>query len=713
MDKQYLKIITDELQISTRQVERSIELLENDNTIPFIARYRKEMTGNLDEEQLRIIEKHLEHYKKMQDRKSTVLKTIEEAGKLTSELKEAIEGSWDSNELEDLYLPYKPKKRTRAMMAREKGLEGLALAIHAGEDRRRPEEIASEYLNSEIPDTAAALQGASDILAEMIAEEAAVRAWVRQMTQQEGLLVSKAKDSTLSSEFEMYYEFAESIESIPSHRILAMNRGENKDLLKVSVNIDSKKLEKGIFSRSFDREHPNAAFLKQVITDSYKRLIAPAIERELRKKLTEAAEEKAIEVFSKNLYQLLMQPPVRGRVILGIDPGYRTGCKAAVIDDTGRYLEGATIYPTPPREDKSGAEKKLLEMIGRHEVMIIAIGNGTASRETSEFVAEMIDNNALPLQFTVVSEAGASVYSASPLAKEEFPDLDASLRGNISIARRLQDPLAELVKIDPKAIGVGQYQHDVDQKELAGALGHTVVTAVNQVGVDVNTASEALLTHVSGLNRKLAKSMTHYIQAQGALSSREELKKIPGIGTRTFEQAAGFLKIYQSKNLLDHTNIHPESYGVTKKLFKLLDLPLKAESRSELKFLHDSAAINISELAGELEVGTETLSDIINAFIRPDRDPREDMPPVLFKQGVLKIEDLKEGSKVKGTIQNVTDFGAFLDIGLKHAGLIHISKLARRFVKNPHDVVKVGEVYEATVISLDLKRNRIGLSLID
>ena len=688
-------------------------MLNDDNTIPFISRYRKEITGNLDEEQLRVIEKHLEYYNKLQARKETILKTIDEAGKLSDELRTEIENCWDAAVLEDLYLPYKPKKRTRASIAREKGLEAPALIIFPGTDNRNVEAIASEYLNDKVSDIKEALQGISDIIAEMISENPAARAWVRVHTQENALLITKAKDSSLQSDFEMYYEFSESLTSLPSHRILAINRAEAKGFIKAQVDVDGEELEDGIFARLFENNHFQQQFITSSISDSYKRLIKPSIERELRHKLTEKAEEKAIEVFAKNLFQLLMQPPVRDRIILGIDPGFRSGCKVAVIDHTGKYLEGTTIYPTAPRNDIDGAEKVVLDLIKRYKVEIIAIGNGTASRETSEFIAEMIENYKLDVQYTVVSEAGASVYSASPLAKEEFPDLEASLRGNISIARRLQDPLAELVKIDPKSIGVGQYQHDVNQKDLASTLDHTVISAVNQVGVNVNTASTALLERVSGMSKKLAKSLKHYIDAQGALENRNSLKKVPGIGARTFEQAAGFLKIYNSKNILDHTNIHPESYDITKKLFKLLDLPLKEDSRNDLKFLHDSSAINIGELAEELNTGTETLNDIIAAFVRPDRDPRENMPPVLFKQGVLKIDDLKEGIKVKGTIQNVTDFGAFMDIGLKNAGLIHISKLAKRFVKNPHDVVKVGEVYEAIVISIDTQRQRIGLSLVD
>ncbi len=713
MHHDYLTLINDELKVQAWQIENTLALLGDENTIPFIARYRKEKTGNLDEDQLRLIEKHLQIYEKLEDRKSTILKTIEESGKLTDELKAQIEGCWDASVLEDIYLPYKPKRRTRASIAREKGLEPLALLILEGRERISRKQLAADFLNEEVPDTDAALQGASDILAEMMAELPAVRGWVRVTTQQKGLLVSAAKDKSVASDFEMYYEYSESVATIPSHRILAVNRGEAKEILKVSVDMDTAEVQEGIYARQFSRGHIHEDFLRKVVEDSSKRLIQPSIEREIRGWLTERAEQKAIEVFAKNLYQLLMQPPVRNHVILGIDPGFRTGCKAAVIDKTGKYLEGSTIYPTAPRLDIEGAGKTILAMISRHNVDVIAIGNGTASRETTEFIADLIEDNNLGVQFTVVSEAGASVYSASPLAKEEFPELDVSMRGNISIARRLQDPLAELVKIEPKSIGVGQYQHDVNQKELAETLDHTVEMAVNQVGVDVNTASEALLRRVAGLNKKLAKSLKNHIESSGALSSREDLKKVAGIGDRTFEQAAGFLKVYGSKNILDTTTIHPESYGITRDLFRKLDIPMNPDSRSDLKFMVDSAAVNIPALAEEMGAGHETLNDIIQAFIRPDRDPREDMPPVLFKQGVLKIEDLQAGTKVKGSIQNVTDFGAFMDIGLKHAGLIHVSKLAKRFVKNPHDVVKIGEVYEATVLSVDIEKQRISLSLID
>jgi len=713
MDQKYLKIICDELSIRSRQAEAAIGLLEEENTVPFIARYRKEMTGNLDEEQLRAIEKLLLLYRKLVQRKETVLKSIMEQGKLSEELADRIAACWDMTLLEDMYLPYKQKKRTRAMVAREKGLEPLAVEIRLGQSSEDLLSLAGKYIGEKVADAEEALSGASDILAETLSEDASIRGWVRHFTIENGILTVKAKDPDQGGDFEMYYDFGEKIQTLPSHRILAVNRGESKEILKVHIDVDTEHICENIFNRSFDRRHRFAEFLKTMVTDSYKRLIQASIEREIRRSLTEKAEEKAIEVFATNLYQLLMQPPVRDRVILGIDPAYRTGCKVAVIDATGRYLEGTTVYPTPPRSDTEAAEKTLISLIKRHSVEVIAIGNGTASRETAEFVADMLERNGLPQQYAVINEAGASVYSASPLAKEEFPELEASMRGNISIARRLMDPLSELVKIDPKSIGVGQYQHDVDQKELARTLDNTVEKAVNQVGVDVNTASEALLQHIAGMNKRLAKSLKEYISKKGALDSRAALMKVPGIGSKTYEQAAGFLKVYSSPNPLDRTAIHPESYAVTEKLFRKLKLQLKGDHRSELKYLYDSAALNISELAEELGTGTETLNDIIQALIRPDRDPREEMPPVLFKKGVLKLADLKVGTKVKGTIQNVTDFGAFMDIGLKNAGLIHISKLARRFVKNPHEIVKVGEIYEATVISIDPERERIGLSLID
>lgn len=709
------QMIADGLSIKARQVDATIQLLADENTVPFIARYRKEITGALDEDQIRVIEDRWNYFRKLEARKETILQTIEKQDKLTPELQKQILAITDAQELEDIYLPFKPKKRTRATIAKEKGLEPLAFLILAGDPKRSPEELAIDFISAEVPDEAEAIAGAGDILAEYFSDQAALRAYLRQNLSSSGLIVCHPKDKNNpeNNDYEMYLDFAEGIDKIPSHRILAINRGEKEDILKVQADLDHEKMIGDFVNRSIYKGHPYAGLIKEIMTDAYKRLIFPAVEREIRNMLTDRAEKQAVDVFGMNLYQLLMQPPVRGHRIMGIDPGFRTGCKIAVIDKTGKYLTGETIYPVPPHNRVLEAEKITLRLIREHKVEIIAIGNGTASRETTEFIAALIEKEKLSVKFTVVNEAGASVYSASPVAKEEFPDLEASTRGNISIARRLQDPLAELVKIEPKSIGVGQYQHDVNQKMLAESLDQVIESAVNQVGVDVNTASTPLLERVSGLNKTIARNIKNYRDEHGALKQRIELMNVKGLGAKAFEQSAGFLKIYGSNNFLDATTVHPESYPAARKLFKELDLDFAPESAVDLKFMRDSGAINIIVLAERLGVGNFTLKDILDALIRPDRDPREDMPPVHFKEGVLKIEDLKEGMKVTGTIQNITDFGAFVDIGLKNAGLIHVSKLSRKFVKNIHEVIKVGQTVEATVISIDVSRGRIGLSLVD
>lgn len=713
MNSREIKLIAEELDIKPIQVEKAAELLTDGNTIPFIARYRKEMTLALDEEQLRHIENRMNYFDKLQERKNTVIQTIEKLGKLTPSLLETIEKCTDAQELEDLYLPYKPKKRTRATIAKEKGLQPLADRIYGGENNPL-HKMAAEYLSDEVKSVEEALQGASDILAEHFNELAEVRGYLRYVLQNEGLIITKANPkSDKLDDYEMYHEFAEPIDKIPSHRILAINRGEKEEALKVRLDIDNDKMIKTLANRVIGQRRPHFDFLIKVLEDSYKRLIFPAVEREVRHRLTDRAEKQAVEVFAKNLYQLLMQPPVRGKRIMGIDPAYRTGCKVAVIDETGKYLAGATIFPTPPHNELMKSEAVVVELVEKYKVDIIAIGNGTASRETAEFIAALIEKGKISAKYTIVNEAGASVYSASPIAREEFPELDASTRGNISIARRLLDPLAELVKIDPKSIGVGQYQHDVNQNLLAEALDKVIESAVNSVGVDVNTASRPLLERVSGLNKTTAQNIVQYRNEKGAIHSREELLTIKGIGAKAYQQAAGFLKIYESSNWLDRTTIHPESYDATRKIFKKLKLDFSPESAIDIKYIKESGQLNMAELAEELNIGRYTLNDIFEALIRPDRDPREEMPPLIFKDDVLKIEDLKEGMKVRGAVQNITDFGAFIDLGLKNAGLIHISKMAKKYVKNPHEILKVGQQVEATVISLDIARGRIGLSLID
>jgi protein Tex len=713
MNTREIKLIAEELNIKTTQVEKAAELLTDGNTVPFIARYRKEVTLALDEDQLRHIESRMNYFDKLQERKNTIIQTIEKLEKLTPALLETIEKCTDAQELEDLYLPYKPKKRTRATIAKEKGLQPLADRIYGGENGIL-HQMAADYLSDQVKTVEEALQGAADILAEHFNELAELRGYVRYVLQNDGLILTKANPkSDKLDDYEMYHEFSEPIAKIPAHRILAINRGENEEALKVRLDIDNDKMIKTLADRALGRRRLHFDFLKKVLEDSYKRLIFPAVERELRHMLNDKAEKQAVEVFAKNLYQLLMQPPVRGKRIMGIDPAYRTGCKVAVIDETGKYLAGTTIFPTPPNNDFVKSEAVVAELVKKHKVEIIAIGNGTASRETAEFIAALIEKGKIAVKYTIVNEAGASVYSASPIAKEEFPELEASTRGNISIARRLLDPLAELVKIDPKSIGVGQYQHDVNQNLLMEALDKVIESAVNSVGVDVNTASRPLLERVSGLNKTTARNIVQYRNEKGAVRSREELLTVKGIGAKAYQQAAGFLKIYESHNWLDHSTIHPESYNATRKIFKKLKLDFSPESAIDIKYIKESGVLNLADFAEELNLGIYTLNDIFEALIRPDRDPREEMPPVIFKEDVLKIEDLKEGMKVRGAVQNITDFGAFIDLGLKNAGLVHISKMARKFVTNPHEILKVGQQVEATVINLDIVRGRIGLSLID
>lgn len=718
-DRTFYELIAAELNIRAIQVAHTVELLDEGNTVPFISRYRKEATGKLDEEQIRDIEQRINYLRMLSERKESILKSIEEQGKLTPELRKRIVATTKLQDLEDLYLPFRPKKRTRATVARERGLEPLAEKMLAQElTSGSREAVAAGFVDpeNEVPDVEAALAGARDIVAETVSDDAEVRREVRDLTRKQGLITSKGKSAGAEADFEMYVDFSEPVKRIVPHRVLAINRGEREKMLAVSIEVDSETVVGQIRRRWVRNER--AIFtpdLEAAIADGYKRLIAPSIEREIRAELTEAADAHAIGVFATNLKALLLQPPVKDRIIMGIDPGFRTGCKVAVIDHTGKYLEGDTIFPHPPQNRTIPSKETLRDMIDRHNVEIIAIGNGTASRETEGLVAELIGEikaaGQEPPLYIIVNEAGASVYSASPVAKVEFPDLDASMRGNISIARRLMDPLAELVKIDPKHIGVGLYQHDINQKRLGEALQAVVESAVNGVGVDLNTASPSLLKYVSGLTARTAENIVKFRDEHGKFTRRDALQKVAGIGEVAFQQAAGFLRIPDGDNPLDNTGIHPESYDATSKLlerFRLRDNPVDWRT---LRGMVRSERIALGELAESVGVGVPTLEDILADLEKPGRDPRDEMPAPLFKSDVLKMEDLREGMVLKGTVRNVVDFGAFVDIGVKRDGLVHVSEMADRYVKNPMEVVSVGDVVSVRVVKVDQQRGRIQLSM--
>nr|WP_232436855.1 Tex family protein [Paenibacillus senegalimassiliensis] len=709
--------IAKELGLALKQVRTTVGLLDEGNTIPFIARYRKEMTGELDENQLRDIEERTQYLRNLEERKQEVLRIIEEQGKLTEDLAAAINRAVKLQEVEDLYRPYRQKRKTRASVAKEKGLEPLAEWLLSQPKQGDPLNESAKYTVSagvkdgvETPEEA--LQGAMDIVAERIADEAAIRTWVRQYTMDHGMMVSEAKTPEEESVYEMYYNYQEAAKKMPSHRILAMNRGERENVLKVGLEVEADAIYRYIQGRVIRGQSATQAVLQNVAEDAYKRLIAPSIEREVRGELTEKAEAQAITIFAGNLRSLLLQAPVRGKNVLGVDPAYRTGCKLAVVDDTGKLLEVAVTYPTPPNNKKREATAKFHELIDKYSVELVVIGNGTASRETEQFVAEIIaerKNRGGELAYLIVNEAGASVYSASKLAQEEFPNLDVAERSAVSIARRLQDPLAELVKIEPKAIGVGQYQHDVSQKQLDGSLTHVVESAVNHVGVDVNTASPALLGYVSGVNATTAKNIVKFREENGRFLSRKQLQKVPRLGAKTFEQCVGFLRIAEGENPLDRTPIHPESYGVVNRLFAELGVALSQLGTKELN--EKLTALDVSELATKLEVGVPTLRDILESLQRPGRDPREELPLPIFRTDVLKIEDLTPGMELHGTVRNVIDFGAFVDIGIKNDGLVHISQLSNGYVKHPMDVVSVGDNVTVWVLNVDIKKGRVGLTM--
>ncbi len=712
IQERILKQIASELQIAAGRVKTTVGLLDEGNTIPFIARYRKEMTGELDENQLRDIEERLTYLRNLEDRKLEVIRLIDEQGKLTAELRAAIEQAVKLQEVEDLYRPYRQKRKTRASVAKEKGLEPLALWIQTQPKQGDLLAEAGKYVSEEkgVQTAEEAVQGAMDILAEQIADDAKIRAWVRRHTFEQGILRTEAKDAEQESVYEMYYSYQEPVRKLPPHRILAINRGEREEVLKVALDVPVERIHEYIAKQVIKGPSIVRDTLSAVIEDAYKRLIASSIEREVRNEMTEKAEEKAIEVFAENLRNLLLQPPVKGKVVLGVDPAYRTGCKLAVVDDTGKMLEIAVTYPTPPNNKIAEAKATFKRLIDAYRVELIVIGNGTASRETEQFVAELIGEiKERKLQYLIVNEAGASVYSASKLAQTEFPDLDVAERSAISIARRLQDPLAELVKIEPKAIGVGQYQHDVTQKRLEESLKFVVESAVNHVGVDVNTASPSLLSYVSGVNSTLAKNIVKYRDDNGKFTSRAQLQKVPRLGAKAFEQCVGFLRIAGGSNPLDNTPIHPESYDVVDKLFRELKLELSQLGSSELKAMLQS--LEPEELAPKLGVGVPTLRDILDSLQRPGRDPREELPAPIFRTDVLQIEDLKPGMELQGTVRNVIDFGAFVDIGIKNDGLVHISQLSNSYVKHPMDVVSVGDVVTVWVLNVDLKKGRVGLTM--
>ncbi|MBQ9860149.1 MAG: RNA-binding transcriptional accessory protein [Clostridia bacterium] len=700
--------LVNEFHLRLAQVENAVKLLDDGNTIPFIARYRKEQTGSLDDQVLRELADRLTYLRNLNETREKYRATIEEQGALTEELAAALDAAVTMTELDDLYRPYRPKRRTRATVAKERGLQPLADALYAqdpkGED---PYVLAEGYITEEIPTAEDALAGARDIIAELISDDANVRKRLRVVCMANGFLTSKAATEE-DSVYANYYEFREPLSKVPGHRVLAINRGEREEFLKVHVEFEPDRAMRIIYSEHLKGESPSAAQVQAAAEDAYDRLIFPSLEREMRNALSEAAGEAAIKVFSTNLRQLLMQPPVKGKVTLGLDPGYQHGCKCAVIDPTGKVLDTGIIYPVPQFKRMDAARRTALEFIRKHKVEVIAIGNGTASHETEVFAADLIrENNLTDVAYMVISEAGASVYSASKLAAQEFPDYDVNLRSAVSIARRMQDPLAELVKIDPKAIGVGQYQHDLPQAHLSAALDGVVESCVNAVGVDLNTASAPLLEQVAGINATVAKNIVTYREENGMFTSRAALKKVPKLGPKAFEQCAGFLRVPESKEMLDHTAVHPESYGVAKELLAFCGV--KGKDITPVREKVD--AFGIAALAEKLGVGEPTLADIVAELQHPGRDPRDELPAPLLRTDILGIESLKAGMELTGTVRNVVDFGAFVDIGVHQDGLVHISQVTNRFIKHPSEVLKVGDIVKVWVLSVDVQKKRIGLTM--
>ncbi|NLL06985.1 MAG: RNA-binding transcriptional accessory protein [Clostridiaceae bacterium] len=707
--------LTSEFNLKPFQVQNAVKLIDDGNTIPFIARYRKEMTGELDDQILRELYDRLMYLRNLEARREEVLRLIDEQGKLTEEIASSLRKAVALQEIEDIYRPFRPKRRTRATIAKEKGLEPLATILFAQEIKSGSiEEIASPFIDAEksVNTTEDALNGAMDIIAESVSDNAEFRKAIREMFYKLGTIVTKAKKKE-DSVYRMYYDFSEPVAKIANHRVLAINRGEKEEFLQVKIEVPSERVTDYLKSNCVKKDRSiTSEYVERAIDDSYDRLIFPSVEREVRNELTEKAQEQAMKVFSANLKNLLLQPPVKGSVVLALDPAYRTGCKIAVVDETGKVLETTVIYPTPPQSKIEESKKVMKHLISKHSVDIISIGNGTASKESEIFVAELLKEVDRKLYYMVVSEAGASVYSASKLGAEEFPDFDVSLRSAVSIARRLQDPLAELVKIDPKAIGVGQYQHDMNQKRLGESLGGVVEDCVNNVGVDLNTASPSLLSYVSGVNSSIARNIVEYRESNGKFKNREEIKKVKKLGEKAFEQCAGFLRIPDGNNVLDNTSVHPESYQAASKLLEIMGYTMDDVKQRKLgKLKKEVDSKGMTELAAEIGVGIPTLRDILNELLKPGRDPRDELPKPVLLTDVLDIEDLRPGMVLTGTVRNVADFGAFVDIGVHQDGLVHISELCDRYVKSPMEVVSVGDIVKVRILDVDVQRKRISLSM--
>ena len=705
--------LTEELQVKRGQVEAAVKLIDEGNTIPFISRYRKEATGALNDEQLRNLDERLTYLRNLEEKKAQVISSIEEQEKLTDELKKAIEAAQTQVAVDDLYRPYRPKRRTRAIIAKEKGLEGLANVILLQMTSQPLEEEAKNYLSEEkgVSTAEEAIAGAMDIIAESISDEADYRTWIRNKTMKEGMITSEAKDDQAQSVYETYYHFCQPLNKMAGHRTLALNRGESEKILTVKIEAPEAEILSYLESRVISRDNPyTTPVLEATVKDSYQRLIAPAIEREIRNALTDQAEEGAIRVFGKNLEQLLMQPPIAGQTVLGWDPAFRTGCKLAVVDPTGKVLDTVVIYPTAPQNKVKEAKEVLKKLISKYHITLISLGNGTASRESEQVIVELLKEIPEKVQYVIVSESGASVYSASKLATEEFPNFDVGQRSAASIARRLQDPLAELVKIDPKAIGVGQYQHDMNQKRLSEALGGVVEDSVNKVGVDLNTASAPLLEYISGITKTLAKNIVAYREANGRFADRRQLLKVSKLGPKAFEQCAGFLRIMNGDNPLDTTSVHPESYEAAMKLLTSLGYSPEDIAGGGLKGI-SKKVLHLKETAEELGVGELTLKDIVQELEKPARDPRDEMPKPVLRSDVLDMKDLTPGMVLKGTVRNIMDFGVFVDIGVHQDGLVHISQMSDKYIKHPLDLVKVGDIVEVKVLSVDLQKKRISLTM--
>lgn len=708
-----IKKLAEELNIGRHQAEAAVKLIDEGNTIPFIARYRKEATGSLDDEVLRNLDERLKYLRNLEERKNQVIASIAEQEKLTPELERSIRDAQTLVAVEDLYRPYKPKRRTRAMIAKEKGLEPLADLISMQMVKEPLLQAAAAYISQEkgVETAEDAIQGAKDILAERISDNAAYRTYIRNATMNKGVVQSSAKDEKVQSVYEMYYNYEEPVKKCAGHRILALNRGENEKILTVKILAPEDQILMYLEKQTIVRDNPHTTpVLKEAAADSYQRLIGPSIEREIRSELTERAEEGAIKVFGKNLEQLLMQPPIVGRVVLGWDPAFRTGCKLAVVDGTGKVLDTVVIYPTAPQNKVAESKKILKDFIKKYNISLISVGNGTASRESEQIIVDLLKEIKEPVQYVIVNEAGASVYSASKLATEEFPNFDVGQRSAVSIARRLQDPLSELVKIDPKSIGVGQYQHDMNQKHLGAALEGVVEDCVNKVGVDLNTASASLLEYISGINKALAKNIVAYREENGAFKNRKQLLKVAKLGPKAFEQCAGFMRITGGENPLDGTSVHPESYEAARKLLTRLGYDLSELGQGGIKGI-GKKIVDYRKMASELEVGEITLRDIAGELEKPARDPRDEMPKPILRSDILEMKDLKPGMVLKGTVRNVIDFGAFVDIGVHQDGLVHISQLTDKYIKHPLEAVSVGDIVEVKIISVDLAKKRIALTM--